>query len=97
MRIEVILGHVEAVSVVWVTHILDQGGQGACLEMVDKKSKDVAQSVEENIMKDEILGSENIFLVLDDSNVGTFYKGEEPVQDFEGEEREEKKVQVPKG
>jgi hypothetical protein len=53
---------------------------------------------EENIMKDEeILGSENIFLVLDDSNVGTFYKGEEPVQDFEGEEREEKKVQVPMG
>ena len=32
-------------------------------------------------MKDEeILGSENIFLVLDDSNVGTFYKGEEPVE-----------------
>ena len=53
---------------------------------------------EENIMKDEeILGSEKIFLVLDDSNVGTFYKGEEPVQDFEGEEREEKKVQVPMG
>ena len=50
---------------------------------------------EENIMKDEeILGSENIFLVLDDSNayVGTFYKGEEPVQDFEGE-----RVQVPMG
>lgn len=46
VRIEVILGHVEAVSVVWVTHILDQGGQGACLEMVDKKSKDGAQSVE---------------------------------------------------
>ena len=38
---------------------------------------------EENIIKDEeILGSENIFLVLDDSNVGTFYKGEEPEGSF---------------
>ena len=38
---------------------------------------------EENIMKDEeILGSENTFLVLDDSTVVTFYKGEEAVQDF---------------
>ena len=46
MRIEVILGHVEAVSVVWVTHTLGQAGWGACLEMVDKKSKDGAQSVE---------------------------------------------------
>ena len=44
----------------------------ACLEMVDKKSKDRAQSV----------GSENTFLVLDDSTVVTFYKGEEAVQDF---------------
>ena len=32
-------------------------------------------------MKDEeILGSKNIFLVLDDSNVGTFYEGQEPVE-----------------
>ena len=43
---------------------------------------------------EENLGSENIFLVLEDGTVGTFYKGEEPVEIFEEEEREEKKVQT---
>ena len=48
-----------------------------------------------NIIKvEEILGCENIFLVLDDGTVGTFYKGEEPDEIFEEEEREEKKVQT---
>jgi hypothetical protein len=47
---------------------------------------------EENIMKDEeILGSENTFLVLDDSTVGTFYKGEEPVLRFLRERREKRR------
>jgi hypothetical protein len=36
-----------------------------------------------NIIKvEEILGCENIFLVLDDGTVGTFYKGEEPLEIF---------------
>ena len=36
---------------------------------------------EENIMKvEEIPGSENILLVLDDGTEGIFYKGEEPVE-----------------
>jgi hypothetical protein len=43
---------------------------------------------------EEILGCENIFLVLDDGTVGTFYKGEEPVEIFEEEERTENKVQT---
>ena len=39
VRIEVILGHVEAVSVVWVTPFVKVDGVKACMEMVDKISK----------------------------------------------------------
>ena len=48
-------------------------------------------------MKDEeILGSENIFLVLDDSNVGTFYKGEEPVEFLRVRRARRRKLRFPK-
>ena len=39
LRIEVILGHIEALSVVWVTPLVKVEGVEACLEMVDKISK----------------------------------------------------------
>jgi hypothetical protein len=39
---------------------------------------------------------ENIFLVLDDSNVGTFYKGEEPVEFLRERRARRRKLRFPK-
>jgi uncharacterized membrane protein len=39
LRIEVIIGHIEALSVVWVTPLVKVEGVKACLEMVDNISK----------------------------------------------------------
>ena len=120
MKIEIILGHVEAVSVAWVVPLVKVDGISACkdnvatqdhlfpvenpqpgsgqMELIQegllyKMPKDLENhpikiearvlNTEENMMKvEENLGTDNIFLLLEDGTVGTFYKGEEPVRDF---------------
>ena len=150
MKIEIILGHVEAVSVAWVVPLVKVDGMSACkdnvatqdhlfpvenpqpgsgqmavarfsenamlyrgrvvkggmVEFIDNGNGELIQegllykmpkdlenhpikiearvlNTEENMMKvEENLGTDNIFLLLEDGTVGTFYKGEEPVRDF---------------
>ena len=43
---------------------------------------------------EEILGIVNIFLVLDNGTVGTFYKGEEPVEIFEEMREKRRKFMI---
>ena len=66
--------------------------------MMDKKTMELenypAGAFKGTMKVEENPGSENICLVSEDGTVGTFYKGEEPVEIFEEEEREEKKVQT---
>merc|ERR1719318_1719897 len=57
----------------------------------------VANTEENMVIVEEKLGGENIFIVMEEGGVATFYRGEEHVKFFETAGGEEKKVLVPKG